>query len=89
MLLIGSEPKASSRSLPEDARGIRRPHDRARASRDFPTGPRQLPGTHIVDEDESITRLALQILDRAKQVDLSAAIEVLREDTRAWWEDIL
>ena len=42
-----------------------------------------------MQEDEAITRRALDVLGSRRKDAYEAALAALREDTRAWWADML
>jgi hypothetical protein len=42
-----------------------------------------------MEEDEAMTRRALDLLDSSRNDAYEAALAVLREDTRQWWGDVL
>jgi hypothetical protein len=42
-----------------------------------------------MEEDEAMTRRALDLLDSSRKDAYEAALAALREDTRQWWGDVL
>jgi hypothetical protein len=44
---------------------------------------------HDLDDDEAMTRRALEILESQRNDAYDAALAELREDTRGWWADVL
>ena len=42
-----------------------------------------------MEEDEAMTRQALELLDSSRNDAYEAALAKLRDDTREWWEDVL
>ena len=42
-----------------------------------------------MEEDEAMTRQALELLESSRNDTFEAALAALRDDTREWWEDVL
>ena len=80
--------------LPQDSEGGARPSRRPRGSERVTDAIRATDSDteedmRELEEDEAMTRRALDLLDSLRNDRYEAALAALREDTREWWADML